>query len=71
MAITFAIELINGQPMLLNWAVPLTPYLPKYVLTDERITVEAFAQYVIHDKHSLTLNGYANITLNEGAEIIL
>jgi hypothetical protein len=46
-------------------------WVPKYVVTDEKIVIEAFGQYVIHDKKALTLNGFANITLNEGAEIIL
>lgn len=46
-------------------------WVPKYVLTDEKISIEAFGQYVIHDRTSLTLNGIAEITLNEGAEIIL
>jgi len=44
---------------------------PKYQLTDEDISVEAFSQYVIHGKVSLILSGTSEILLNEGAEVIL
>ena len=51
--------------------VSVDAYFPKYVLTNEELTIQAFGQYVLHGKVALILNGTAEIILEEGAEVIL
>lgn len=59
------------NPFTSNFDYIVPSSVPKYVLTNESVNIDAFGQYVIHAKQSLTLNGIAMIILNEGSELIV